>query len=208
MLQHGPIVWKKILKVVLWVPSATVALFFSIQTYLTYSLTKDAPGLIRQEISVLKQNRIAFAAVPRIALEIKTAMATQDARPLLINRYFERYSSPMAGMGDFIVRTADAKGVNPYLIVAIAQQESNLGKLMPPNCHNAWGWGIHSAGTLCFASWEEGIATFTVGIADKYHAYGLYTPEQLMSKYVPHSPGGAWAKGVQQFLTQLENGDF
>ena len=132
----------------------------------------------------------------------------EDARPLLINKYLKSYNSPMAGLGEYIVKTADHFDVDPYLVVAIAQQESNLGKLMPPNCHNAWGWGIHSAGTLCFDSWNEGINTFISGLAENYLAYGLKTPEQIMTKYNATSPGGAWAKGVSQFLDELQHGEW
>lgn len=204
----NPSMLKSLLKVVLWYPAAIATLIFTLHTYQTYTLTKGAPGLIRQEISSLQDNPITFASLPKAAFEIKTALASQDARPLVIEKYFARYNSPMTGLGQFIVTTADAYDVDPYLVVAIAQQESNVGKLMPPDCYNAWGWGIHSAGTLCFDNWEEGISTFIRGIAESYHAYNLYTPEELMSKYVPHSPEGAWAKGVGQFLSDLETGDF
>lgn len=200
--------WKKLLKIVFWVPSAVIVLFASCEMYYSYSLTKDAPTLLRQEISAVRRNQIAFAAVPRIAFDIKTAFAAQDARPILIEKYFQRYGSPMSGLGDFIVQTADAKGVDPYLVIAIAQQESNLGKITPPDCHNAWGWGIHSAGTLCFDSWQEGITTFTSGLGDKYISYGLKTPEEIMTKYNPGSPDGAWARGVSQFLNDLNSGSF
>lgn len=199
---------KTILRLIIWYPITIASLFFTLHTYQTYTLTKGAQGLIRQEVSRYTNSPLTFASLPKAAFEIKTALASQDARPLVIERYFERYSSPMVGTGQFIVDNADAHNVDPYLVVAIAQQESNLGKLMPEACHNAWGWGIHSEGTLCFDSWKEGILTFIEGIAQSYHAYGLYSPEELMSKYVPHSPEGAWAKGVTQFLSELETGDF
>ena len=199
---------KKLLKVLIWYPAAVASVFFSIQTYITYSLTQGAPGLIRQEVLTIKNNKVAFAAVPKIAFEIKTALASQDARPVLIDKYLARYGSPMEGLGANIVQLSDSHSVDPYLVVAIAQQESNLGKIMPPHCHNAWGWGIHSAGTLCFDSWQEGLNTFISGLANNYHAYGLVSPEEVMTKYNPTSPNGAWAKGVQQFLTELETGDF
>lgn len=202
---------QKLLKVLLWYPTAVFLLFFTILTYQRVSSAKHGRGLIRQEINyVLGQQSPAFtfAAIPKVAFEIKTAIATQDARPVIINKYFERYSSPMAGMGNYITSIADEQGVDPYLVVAIAQQESNLGKITPPDCYNAWGWGIHTAGTLCFDSWDEGISVFTQGISNSYHAYGLYTPDEIMTKYVPHSPGGAWAKGVNQFLDNLETGDW
>lgn len=199
---------KTFLKVLLWFPVTVITLVLSITTYSHISLTKGIHGLVRQEVSDFKSQGVTFAAIPRVAIEIKTALAKEDARPLLINKYLSHYESPMAGMGDYIVKVSDRFNLDPYLVVAIAQQESNLGKLMPPNCHNAWGWGIHSAGTLCFDSWNEGINTFVSGLAEKYVAYGLKTPDEIMTKYNPTSPGGAWAKGVNQFLEELQTGSW
>jgi hypothetical protein len=199
---------KSLLKVVLWFPATILCLVFMIVTYSKISNTRGMNGLIRQELTDFKNQPISFAALPKVAFEIKTALAKEDARPMLINRYLEHYKSPMAGMGDYIVKVSDRFEVDPYLIVAIAQQESNLGKIMPPNCHNAWGWGIHSAGTLCFDSWNDGINTFVSGLSEKYLAYGLHTPEEIMTKYNATSPNGAWAKGVNQFLEELQSGNW
>lgn len=199
---------KSLFKVLLWLPAATLCLALSINTYSQLSTTRGIHGLIRQEIEGFKNQPITFAALPKVAFEIKTALAKEDARPIVINHYLAHYDSPMSGMGDYIVKTADHFNLDPYLVVAIAQQESNLGKLMPPNCHNAWGWGIHSAGTLCFDNWNEGINTFISGLAEKYLAYGLHTPDEIMTKYNPTSPGGAWAKGVNQFLEELQTGSW
>lgn len=179
-----------------------------IVTYSHIDKTRGLHGLIRQELTDFKNQPITFAALPKVAFEIKTALAKEDARPMVINKYLSRYESPMAGMGDYIVKVSDRFDLDPYLVVAIAQQESNLGKIMPPNCHNAWGWGIHSAGTLCFDSWNEGINTFVSGLAEKYLAYGLHTPEEIMTKYNATSPNGAWAKGVNQFLEELRTGSW
>lgn len=177
--------------------------------YPRFNLTSHTPGLLRQSYSATTQgSNFIFAAIPRPTLEIKAAVASEDARPLVIESYLKHYKSPLAGLGDYIVKTADHFGLDPYLIVAIAQQESNLGKLMPERCHNAWGWGIHSKGTLCFDTWQEGINTFTSGLATKYIAYGLRTPEEIMTKYNATSPGGAWAKGVNQFLAELHSGSW
>lgn len=199
---------KSLLKVVLWLPATLLTLVFTLNIYSHLDNTRGIKGLVRQEIESFKSQPITFAALPKVAFEIKTALAKEDARPTLINRYLEHYNSPMAGMGDYIVKTSDTFGLDPYLVVAIAQQESNLGKLMPPDCHNAWGWGIHSAGTLCFKSWNEGINTFVKGLSEKYLAYGLRTPEQIMTRYNATSPGGAWAKGVNQFLAELQTGSW
>lgn len=193
-------------KLLLWFPFASIFLAFLVLAYPKITRTQQLSGLIRQEISTLRNEHFSFAALPKTAFEIKTAIASEDARPILIERYFTHYKSPMNGIADYIVKISDRFEIDPYLVVAIAQQESNLGKLMPPNCHNAWGWGIHSKGTLCFDTWEEGVNTFVSGIAEKYIAYGLRTPEQIMTKYNATSPGGAWAKGVNQFLEELHSG--
>ena len=199
---------RKFLKIVLWYPAAVLCLGLALTTYYRLSYMPGGNGLIRQELSSLSHQPVAFAALPAVTFEVKTAFAAEDARPLVINRYLKHYGSPMHGMGDFIVKTADHFHVDPYLIVAIAQQESNLGKITPPNCYNAWGWGIHSAGTLCFSSWEEGITTVTEGLSEKYLAYGLATPAEIMTRYNASSPGGAWARGVQQFLDELNTGSW
>ncbi len=199
---------KSLLKVLLWFPAAVFTLIFSFFTYNSFASTRSIHGLIRQELSDFKNQPFTFTAIPKVAFEMKTALAKEDARPLVINHYLAHYKSPMEGMGDYIVKVSDRFELDPYLVVAIAQQESNLGKIMPPNCHNAWGWGIHSAGTLCFDSWNEGINTFVSGLAEKYLAYGLKTPEQIMTRYNATSPGGAWAKGVNQFLDQLHSGNW
>lgn len=199
---------KSLFKVVLWFSATVFTLVFTLSLYNQLSHTKGVKGLIRQEIADFKNQPITFAALPKVSFEIKTALAKEDARPMLIDRYLNHYNSPIAGMGDYIVKVSDAVGLDPYLVIAIAQQESNLGKLMPPNCHNAWGWGIHSAGTLCFDSWNEGINTFVSGLSEKYLAYGLRTPEEIMTKYNATSPNGAWAKGVNQFLEELQTGNW
>lgn len=199
---------RSLLKVLLWFPVTVVCLCLTISVYFRLNGTLGGQALIRQQISSFREDPITFAALPRVAFEIKTALATEDARPLVINRYLKHYDSPMEGMGEYIVKVSDRFGLDPYLVVAIAQQESNLGKLMPPDCHNAWGWGIHSAGTLCFDSWNEGINTFISGLSEKYLAYGLRTPDEIMTKYNATSPGGAWAKGVSQFLEDLQTGDW
>lgn len=200
---------KSFLRVVAFLSMGIIFFVSSILIYPKFTHTKALGGLLRQEMaSIANGGNFAFAAIPLATLEIKSAIASEDARPIIIEKYLTHYKSPMAGLGDYIVKTADHFNLDPYLVVAIAQQESNLGKLMPERCHNAWGWGIHSKGTLCFDTWQEGINTFTQGLAEKYLAYGLRTPEEIMTKYNATSPGGAWAKGVNQFLAELNSGNW
>lgn len=213
---------KKLLIVISWFATSLTTLLTSIWAYNTISSVRLAPALIKQEASVLGTNIsehqpwLAYAAIPEVVTELRTAVQTKDARPVIIRNYFTNFDSPMLGSEDFIVSKAEELGSKlgidatylAFLTVAIAQNESNLGKKMPPNCHNAWGYGIHSAGTLCFENWEQGIDKFMTGVAENFMALrGLESPEEIMTRYTPHSPDGAWAKGVNQFLEDLYTGE-
>lgn len=213
---------RSILIVSSWFVAAMTALGVSLWTYSWLGATGTAsaanrPAQVLGE-AVAKppaEYLAAYAAVPDEVTELKTAVKAKDARPVVVENYLTKYKSPMAGQGEFIVTKAEDLGKRfgvdstylSYLTIAIAQNESNLGKKMPANCHNAWGYGIHSAGTLCFGSWEEGITRFMTGVAEDFIAKrGLETPEQIMTRYTPHSPNGVWAKSVKSFLEDLYEG--
>jgi len=130
-----------------------------------------------------------------------------DARPVIIKRYLEKYKSPLAPYSDLIYQVSKDYGFEYYWIVAIAQQESNLCKKAPEDSHNCWGYGIHKRGTLKFENYELAIRSYAEYLKREYFDKGLTTPEEIMSKYCPSS-NGSWAKGVWQFINEMENGTF
>lgn len=214
---------KSLLIVSSWFVATITALGVSLWTYAwlgAMNLAADtgrAPQVLGVEFQPGEpgDQLAAYVAVPEVITELTTAVKAKDARPVVMENYLTKYKSPMVGYGEFIVAKAEELGrqfeVDPtylsYLTIAIAQNESNLGKKMPPNCHNAWGYGIHSAGTLCFASWEEGITNFMGGVAEDFISQrGLETPEEIMTRYTPHSPNGVWARSVKSFLEDLYQG--
>jgi hypothetical protein len=176
------------------------------------SQTKQLPRLIEVQIEELSQKEFpaqVYASLPEAVGEIYTSITTGDARPIILEKYLEKYNSAMTPhqkIAQKIIEVSDRLGLDWRLLVAIAQQESNLGKKMPANCNNAWGYGIHSRGTLCFDSWEEGVETVANGLKTKYIDQGLDTPEKIMAKYTPLS-SGSWAYGVNQFLEELRLGE-
>lgn len=158
--------------------------------------------------AISSQPSTIYAALPRENGAFTFSIKTDDAIPIILENYLRRYKSPLLPYVDLIIRLSSASKVDPRLIVAIAQQESNLGKNSPLDCYNAWGWGIHSQGTLCFSGWEEAIKTVTEGIASGYCAKGYCAdPCLMMKKYTPNS-NGSWCLGVKQFLWEMEFGDF
>ncbi len=150
-----------------------------------------------------------LVSVPTGQTIYQTKVFTQDARVLIVDRYLRRYNSPMIkenpNIASLFVEMADEYDLPWTLLPAIAQCESNLGKHTPPHCYNAWGYGIHSKGTLCFSSWEEGIRRVAKGLSQDYLSQGLVKPESIMEKYTPVS-NGSWARCVDHFTQELKEG--
>src|SRR4030066_1222892 len=144
-----------------------------------------------------------FASLPSSYPEIAGEVLAADARGEIIKDYLNNYESPLEPYAYLIVNTADKYELDFRLITAIAQQESNLCKNYPEGTFNCWGWGIHSQGTLGFSSFEEGIEIVSKGLKENYIKEGYATPEIIMTKYTPLS-NGSWAKGVTQFLSDME----
>lgn len=130
-----------------------------------------------------------------------------DARSLIVKRYLEKYNSPLVPYAELICELSDTYGFEYYWIPAIAQQESNLCKKIPEGSHNCWGYGIHSKGTLRFESYDLALRSFSEYLKRVYFDKGLNTSELIMKKYCPNSDG-SWARGVNQFIQQMETGNF
>lgn len=176
-------------------------------------LTKLNPGKINggkiASISVFAEEEyplegsVFSSSEAAVSGQIKGNVVVADARPLLIERYLAKYNSPLTPFADLIFETSQKYALDYRLIVAIAQQESNLCRKMPPNCINCWGVGIHSRGTMCFNSYPEAIEWFAKYLKEEYFDKGLTTPEEIMKKYCPLS-NGSWAFGINQFLDELD----
>jgi hypothetical protein len=143
-----------------------------------------------------------FAALPGELPSIEAQIVSSDARVELVRNYLKRYDSPLVPYADYIVEIADKYAVDFRLTTAIAQQESNLCKVIPEGTFNCWGWGIHSQGTLGFDSFKEGIRIVTQGLRNDYINEGLLTPETIMQKYTPLSEG-SWSLGVRLFMEEM-----
>ena len=135
--------------------------------------------------------------------EVSGRVVIEDSRSLLLRAYLEKYHSPLLPYWQKIFDLSVERGFDYRWIVAIAQQESNLCKKIPDNSFNCWGYGIHSRGTMRFASYDEALLSFADYLKREYFDLGLITPEQVMEKYAPFSQG-SWAFGVGQFMDEIE----
>ena len=168
------------------------------QAVMAVSATDDSLAMIKSEQLLTDEEQ---------KNSVSDVIESGDARPLLIKKYLEKYKSPLAPYSDLIFKLSEAYGFEYYWIVAIAQQESNLCKKIPEGSHNCWGYGIHKRGTLAFESYELSLKSYAEYLKREYFDKGLNTPELIMSKYCPSS-NGSWARGVNQFIKEMEEGKF
>jgi len=145
-----------------------------------------------------------YAALPAQLPAVSGEIGVSDARIEIVKQYLESYNSPLTPFANEVIQVSDKYGLDYRLLPAIAQQESNLCKVIPPESYNCWGWGIHSAGSLAFNSYSEGLDTVAKGLKTKYIDKGFVTVSEIMSKYNPISPDGAWGKGVESFMQDME----
>lgn len=142
---------------------------------------------------------------------VDIVIETEDAREIIIANFLERYNSPMEPYeyyGKKLVEIADQNGLDFRLMPAIAMQESGLCKNTNPDApHNCLGFGIHKRGTLDFESYEAGFERAAREIKERYVDIGLETPEEIMTKYTPSSPNGAWAESVKQWMAEMRYDD-
>lgn len=185
-----------------WLTVTIATLFISFSSYLNL-IQLNKPNL-RPKIAYVSNDPLsANSVLPEVLGAFTYSIKTDDAVPEIIKKYLSKYNSPLLPHADFLVSTARKHGLDPRLLVAIAQQESNLCKKIPENSFNCWGWGIHSRGTLRFSSYPEAIEAVTIGLSKNYLGKGLITPEEIMAIYTPLSEG-SWARGVQHFLDEME----
>ncbi len=200
----------------LWKSLVFIGLFFLItpitigtSLFSLFTLTEtQTPNdeAVKGTVSILvepESGAKVFASLPETVPTVSGYASVSDARGELIKQYLEYYDSPLAPYAYFIVEMADEHGLDYRLLTAVAQQESNLCKRIPPLSYNCWGWGIHSEGTLGFKSYEQGIEIVSQGLRENYVDEGFTTIEEIMSKYTPLS-SGSWAKGVLKFMGDIE----
>ncbi len=198
--------WKGLIFASLFFFITPIALGASLFSLASLSKAEKPENIVEESnfnlISSPKSGAKVFASLPSSFPTVSGVVSASDARSELIRQYLESYNSPLEPYAENLVQAADAHGLDYRLLTAIAQQESNLCKKIPPLSFNCWGWGIHSEGSLGFTSFEEGIETVSQGIKENYIDKGYTTVEEIMSKYTPLS-NGSWAFGVNTFMGDI-----
>jgi hypothetical protein len=197
--------WKNLILIASFFVIAPITLGISLFSLISIKNTSVAKASINtQNLMVGPLSGVkVYASLPTELPSVSGSVEQTDARPAILRQYMEAYGSPLSPYADLIVQTADKYSLDFRLITAIAQQESNLCKIIPPESYNCWGWGITGQGTLGFTSYQDGIEQVSKGIRENYINKGFLTIDSIMSKYTPQS-NGSWAFGVNQFMTDMQ----
>jgi hypothetical protein len=117
-----------------------------------------------------------------------------------LEKFFQKYNSPLANHAETFVLIADKYKIDYKLLPSIACMESTCAKFLIPGTHNPFGWG---AGRIAFASYDEAIEKVGAGLDKIYLSRGLDNAEKIAPVYNPPSPI-SWTKGVNYFTGKIE----
>lgn len=123
-----------------------------------------------------------------------------DLRSAQMRVVLEKYNSPMVGLEDVLITTAEKYGLEWTLLAAIAGTESSFAKRMPVNCVNPYGWGIYGDNKLCFESLKASIEGVAAGLAAKYNISSLESIARTYNSVSTES----WTQHTRFFMNKIK----
>ncbi|MEX0621631.1 MAG: hypothetical protein WD187_01365 [Candidatus Woykebacteria bacterium] len=181
---------------------ASISLIIGAGTF--YNRLKQIDGM---DFLIASSSRDIFTAPENISGDIGdvlSAIQSQDARPVLVDRFLSKHNSPMAGLGLKFVEAADINSLDWRLLPALAFQESNLGKKIPEGSHNPFGWAIYpgKSSGASFDSWEKAIELVAIRMKENYIDQGLTTPETIVARYTS-SGSPTWVFAIRSAMEEI-----
>ncbi|MFH1244227.1 MAG: hypothetical protein V1487_01470 [bacterium] len=134
-----------------------------------------------------------------------TLAVEPDLRIEQMRAVLTKYNSPMLGLEEILIATAEKYKLDWTLMAAIAGTESSFGKRMPVSptggpCINPYGWGIYGDHKLCFSTFEAAIEGVASGLAKKYNISSL---ESIARTYNIVSTEG-WISHTRFFMHKIQ----
>jgi len=197
---------KKLIIVVGWVVSASLAVGVSIST--TYFLRQSQKVAFSPPQNHSATTTQAYAQVLG-ANDVSSGVQSADARPILLANFLKKHNSvlkPYDYWGGYLTQLADQYQLDYRLLPSIAMQESNLCKVIPKDSFNCLGLGVHSKGTWGFTSYEENFDAAARVMKLNYIDKGYVSPEEIQKKYTPSS-NGSWQFAVNHFMEKIASGE-
>src|SRR3989338_1998800 len=157
--------------ITVWFATSIVTLLFTINLQSTNLRGRGVESLIKGALTASFAPYNLYSATPSVINDVVISFSKGDARPLLLDKFFSRYHSPLAGHGEKIVNAADKNGIDWRLIPGIAFQESNLCSKIPKKSYNCWGWAIYTGklSGAAFQSYDDAIEKIYLGLKREYY---------------------------------------
>jgi len=131
-----------------------------------------------------------------------------DARAKLLENFLIEYNSPLTQYSQLIVEHADLNNIDYRLLVAIAMCESNVGKRIPSDSHNAWGIAVYTGQQdgAVFQDWPTAIAWVSRFMREKFYNQGITDLQTIGEIYAPPSidTDHSWTKCVEGFRDGIQ----
>lgn len=173
---------------------ALVLSFITFELVLAANIT-DVSETAAMPIS--SDNSISVASINPQVKAVSIEITSQDRRAVVLEAYFSKFSSPLAGYGDLIVENCDKYGFpsDCTLLVAIAYTETKLcNDNITAKQFNCWGWGGSGTNRVIYSNFDEAIEKISRDMSRGYSAY-LKRPD-LMSRTYCGAHCGNWANAV------------
>lgn len=143
---------------------------------------------------------------PLVKGEATMLVEPQDYRALVLDKYFSKYNSPLAGYGSDFVAACDKYGLpsDCTLLPAIAYAETKLcTKSISAKQFNCWGWGGSGDNRIIFKNFPDAIDRISFYMNEGYGLY-LKRPDLIVKNYC----GGHcedWASVVKREQRAINN---
>jgi len=126
----------------------------------------------------------------------------QVNRKEALEKFFEKYNSPLKSNAETFIKVADEHGIDYRLIPSISCMESTCGKFLIEGSYNPFGWGIYGNNAIYFKNYDEAIKTVGNGLNKGYFAKGYDTVEEIAPIYTPPNSVN-WKNGVSFFMNEI-----
>jgi len=103
------------------------------------------------------------------------SLSGEEVKKLKLRVILKRYNSPLVGLEEVLINSAEQNGMDWTTLAAISGTESSFAKRMPYTCINPFGWGIYGKNKKCFKDLEASIQEVGKGIGEGYNTTSLYT---------------------------------
>ena len=124
-------------------------------------------------------------------------VAAKDDRVDRLAKYFAAKASPFTPYAPNFIEVADRYDLDWTLLPAIANLESQLGKMIPAGSFNPYGW---NNGNFKFGSWENANETVANGLRTRYAPSGEITPFRIGKMY---AASHTWAVRVAKYQADI-----